>query len=172
MSSDVKTWVSRVPRWAWIVTGVVVLLLLIGLIAPLFINVDKFRPKIAAAIEAQTGRTVTLGTIHARLLPSAHIIVDGFTISNPKDFADGQLLTADQIRGGLTLTALIAGDIHVTSLKLVNPKLVLTQDELGHTNYTFPSQNGAARKLWQARRRNLRNLPAGLRWRQLTRLNW
>jgi AsmA protein len=144
MSSDVKTWASRVPRWAWITSGVVVLLLLIGLIAPLFINVDKFRPKIVAAIQAQTGRQVTLGTIHARLLPSAHIVVDGFTISNPKDFVDGQLLTADQIRGGLTLTALLAGDIHVTSLKLVNPKLVLMQDELGRTNYTFPSQSAAA----------------------------
>lgn len=143
MSSDLKNWASRVPRWAWITSGVIALLLLIGLIAPLFINVDKFRPKIAAAIEAQTGRQVTLGTIHARLLPSAHIIVDGFTISNPKDFAGGQLLTADQIRGGLTLTALLAGDIHVTSLKLVNPKLVLMQDELGHTNYTFPSQTAA-----------------------------
>jgi len=143
MNSEVRTWASRMPRWAWITSGVVVLVLLIGLIAPLFINVDKYRPRISAAIEAQTGRQVTLGTIHARLLPSAHIIVDGFTISNPKDFAEGQLLTADQIRGGLTLTALLAGDIHVTSLKLVRPKLVLTQDELGRTNYTFPSQSGA-----------------------------
>jgi len=144
MTFDLKTWASRVPRWAWIASGVVVLLLLLALIAPLFINVDKFRPKIAAAIEAQTGRQVTLGTIHARLLPSAHIVVDGFTISNPKDFAGGQLLTADQIRGGLTLTALLGGDIHVTSLKLVRPTLVLTQDELGRTNYTFPSQNASA----------------------------
>ena len=144
MTSDFKTWASQVPRWVWITSVAVVLLLLIGLIAPAFINVDKYRPKIIAAIEAQTGRQVTLGTIHARLIPSAHIIVDGFTISNPKDFAAGQLLTADQIRGGLTLTALLAGDIHVTSLKLVNPKLVLTQDELGRTNYTFPSQSNPA----------------------------
>jgi uncharacterized protein involved in outer membrane biogenesis len=144
MTFDFKAWASRVPRWARITTAAMLLLLLIGLIAPLFINVDKYRPKIVAAIEAQTGRQVTLGTIHARLIPSAHIVVDGFQISNPKDFASGQLLTADQIRGGLTLTALLAGDIHVTSLKLVNPKLVLTQDELGRTNYTFPSQSSPA----------------------------
>src|ERR1700733_2111343 len=144
MNSGAKTWASRVPRWAWIISGIVALVLLIGLIAPLFINVDKFRPRITTAIEAQTGRQVTLGTIHARLLPSAHIIVDGFQISNPNDFAAGQFLSADQIRGGLTLMALLRGDIHVTSLKLVRPKLALMQDELGHTNYTFPSQSGAA----------------------------
>jgi uncharacterized protein involved in outer membrane biogenesis len=143
MNSEAKTAASRFPRWAWITFGIVLLLLLIGLIAPLFINVDKFRPRIAAAIEAQTGRQVTLGAIHARLLPSAAVTVDGFQLSNPKDFADGQLLSADQVRGGLTLTALLRGDIHVTSLKLVRPKLVLTQDELGHTNYTFPAEGGA-----------------------------
>jgi len=143
MNSNLKAWVSRLPRWAWISAGIVALVLLIGVIGPLFINVDKYRPRIAAAIEAQTGRQVTLGAIHARLLPSAAMIVDGFQISNPKNFADGQLLSADQIRGGLTLTALVRGDIHVTSLKLVRPKLVLTQDELGRTNYTFPSESGA-----------------------------
>jgi uncharacterized protein involved in outer membrane biogenesis len=143
MNSDAKTWASRLPRWAWITIGIVVLVLLVGLIAPLFINVDKFRPRIAAAIEAQTGRQVTLGAIHARLLPSAAVTVDGFQLSNPKDFAEGQLLSADQIRGGLTVLALLRGDIHVTSLKLVRPKLVLTQDELGRTNYAFPAQTAA-----------------------------
>ncbi len=144
MNSGAKSWASRVPRWAWIISSIVSLVLLIGLIAPLFINVDKFRPRIAAAIEAQTGRQVTLGAIHARLLPSAAVTVDGFKLSNPNDFAAGQFLSADQIRGGLTLMALLRGDIHVTSLKLVRPKLVLTQDELGHANYTFPPQSGAA----------------------------
>jgi AsmA protein len=118
-----------------------VLVLLIGIIAPLFINVDKYRPQIAAAIEKQTGRQVTIGAIHARLLPSAAVVVDGFQISNPKDFANGELLSVEQIRGGLTLLALLHGDIHLTSLKLVRPKLVLTQDEKGRTNYTFPSES-------------------------------
>jgi AsmA protein len=144
MNSGAKTWASRLPPWAWITAAIVVIVLLIGLIAPLFINVDKFRPRIVAAIEAQTGRQVTLGAIHARLLPSAAVTVDGFQLSNPKDFEDGQLLSADQVRGGLTVLALLRGDIHVTSLKLVRPKLVLTQDELGRTNYTFPLQSSAA----------------------------
>jgi len=138
--TNTKSIASRLPRWAWITGGIVVLILLIGLIAPLFINVDKYRPQIAAALAKQTGRQVTIGAIHARLLPSASVVVDGFQISNQKDFASGQLLSVDEIRGGLTLLALLHGDIHLTSLKLVRPKLVLTQDEKGRTNYTFPSQ--------------------------------
>ena len=138
--ANTKSISSRLPRWAWITGGIVVLALLVGLIAPLFINVDKYRPQIEAAIEKQTRRQVTIGAIHARLLPSAAVVVDGFQISNQKDFANGQLLSVDEIRGGLTLLALLHGDIHLTSLKLVRPKLVLTQDEKGRTNYTFPSE--------------------------------
>ena len=112
-------------------------------------------------------RQVTLGAIHARLLPSAAVTVDGFKLSNPNDFAAGQFLSADQIRGGLTLMALLRGDIHVTSLKLVRPKLVLTQDELGHANYTFPPQSGARefRKLGGRPRK----VPADFSKMQLTR---
>jgi len=138
--TNAKTTSKRIPRWAWITGGIVLLIILIGLIVPLFINVDKYRPQIAAAIEKETGRQVTLGAIHARLLPSAAVVVDGFQLSNQKDFASGQLLAVDEIRGGLTLLALFHGDIHLTSLTLVRPKLVLTQDESGRTNYTFPSE--------------------------------
>lgn len=142
--SGAKTGSPRARRWLWIVGGAIAVVLLVGFIAPMFINVDKYRPRIEAAIEAQTGRQVTLGAIHARLLPSVAVIVDGFQLSNPKDFASGELLAVDQIRGGLTLSSLLRGDIHVTSVKLVRPRLVLTQDENGHPNYTFPAQNGAA----------------------------
>lgn len=135
---------ARKRRWPWIVGGIAVLFLLIALIAPMFINVDKYRPEIASAISNATGRQVTLGAIHARLLPSVAVVVDGFQLGNPKGFAAGNLISVEQIRGGLTLTALLHGDIHVTSIKLVNPKLALMEDENGQTNYTFPAEIGAS----------------------------
>ncbi len=130
-------------RWMWILGGIVVLILLIGLIVPMFINVDKYRPQIEAAISGATGRTVTLGAIHARLLPSASVVVDGFQMGNPKDFAGGNLLSVEQIHAGVSLMPLLHGDIHVTSVTLVHPELDLLQDENGRTNYTFPTQADA-----------------------------
>jgi AsmA protein len=130
-------------RWLKIAGGIVVLILLIMLIAPLFINVDKYRPQIEAAIAERTGRQATLGTIHVRLLPTATAIVDGVQLGNPKGFATGNLLSVDEIKGGLSLGALLHGDIHVTSLTLVHPKLTLEQDENGQVNYSFPSETNA-----------------------------
>jgi uncharacterized protein involved in outer membrane biogenesis len=130
----------RKHRWLKIAGGVIVLLLLIALIIPLFINVDKYRPQIEAAIAERTGRQAKLGSIHVRLLPTATAVVDGFQLGNPKDFAAGNLLSVDEIKGGLSLGALLHGDIHLTSLTLVHPKLTLVQDENGQVNYSFPSE--------------------------------
>jgi AsmA protein len=129
----------RKRRWLWILGGLIMLILLIGLIVPMFINVDKYRPEIEAAISGATGRKVSLGTIHARLLPSASVVLDGFQLSNPSDFASGNLLSMDQVQAGVSLLPLLHGDIHVTSVTLVRPKLDLLQDENGKTNYTFPA---------------------------------
>lgn len=143
MSPAENSVAPRKRRWPWILASAVATVLIIGLLAPLFINVDKYRPQITAAISDATGRQVTLGAIHARLLPTAAVIVDGFELGNPKDFAPGSLLSVEKVRGGLTLSALLRGDIHVTSVTLVNPKLILEQDENGQTNYAFPSETSA-----------------------------
>jgi AsmA protein len=143
MSTTQETSKSKKRRWIWILGGIVVLFLLVAMIVPLFINVDKYRPEIEAAISGATGRKVTLGTIHARLLPSASVVVDGFQLSNPKDFAAGNLLSMDQVQAGVSLMPLLHGDIHVTSVTLVRPKLDLLEDENGRTNYTFPTQTDA-----------------------------
>jgi len=134
---------TRKRRWLWITGGAVVLVLLIALIVPLFINVDKYRPQIEAAIAERTGRQATLGAIHVRLLPTIAAVVDGFQLGNPKDFAEGNLLAVDEIKGGLALGALLHGSIHVTSVTLVNAKLTLMEDENGQTNYSFPSETNA-----------------------------
>jgi uncharacterized protein involved in outer membrane biogenesis len=127
-------------RWVRLAGGAVVLILLIALIVPLFINVDKYRPQIEAAIAGRTGRQATLGAIHVRLLPTATAVVDGVQLGNPKDFAAGSMLSVDEIKAGLALSALLRGDIHVTSVTLVHPKLILVQDENGQVNYSFPSE--------------------------------
>jgi hypothetical protein len=131
---------NRTRRWLMIAGGAVAFVLLLGLILPLFINVDRWRPDIVAAIAERTGREVTLGKIHARLLPTAAIVVDGFQLGNPKDFGGGNLLSVVRIHAGVTLLPLLGGHIHITSVTLDRPELNLTENQDGHTNYTFPKE--------------------------------
>ena len=129
---------SRFPLWAKILVSVFVVLLLIVVAVPYFVNVDRYREPIADAITKQTGRKVTLGAIHARIFPGAGVTVSELHIGNPPGFPSGDLVGADEIRVNVALAPLLHGVIHVNSVDLVRPKLVLLTESSGKNNYTLP----------------------------------
>src|SRR5580692_2544401 len=128
---------SGFPLWAKIVAGLVVLLILVVVAVPYFVNVDRYRDTISEAIAKQTGRKVSLGPIHARLFPGAGVSVSDLHIGNPDGFPSGDLIGADEIRVNVELAPLLHGTIHVTSVDLVRPKLTVLTDNSGKNNYTF-----------------------------------
>jgi uncharacterized protein involved in outer membrane biogenesis len=137
---------SRFPLWAKILLGLFVVLLLVVLAVPFFLNVDSYRSTIAEAIAKQTGRKVTLGPIHARLFPGVGVTVTELHIGNPAGFPAGDLVGADEIRVNVALAPLLHGVIHVNSVDLVRPKLILLTDSRGKNNYTFESTDSTAAK--------------------------
>src|SRR5579863_5700574 len=134
---------SRFPLWAKILLGLFVVLVLVALAAPYFLNVDRYRGTIADAIAKQTGRKVTLGAIRARLFPGVGVTVAQLHIGNPAGFPPDDLVSADEIRVNVALGPLLHGIIHVNSVDLVRPKLVLLTDGSGKNNYTFDSADPA-----------------------------
>ena len=140
-SSNPKS--SGFPLWAKVLVGVFVVLLLIALAIPYFLNVDRYRDTIADALAKQTGRKVTLGAIHARILPGVGVTLDSFHIGNPPGFPTGDLIGADEIRVNVALAPLLHGTIHVNSVDVVRPKLTLLTDSSGKDNYTFTTESAA-----------------------------
>src|SRR6202451_4466762 len=106
-TSSPETKSSRFPLWAKILVGLFVVLLLVALAVPYFLNVDRYRDTIADAIAKQTGRKVTLGPIHARLFPGAGVTVSDLHIGNPSGFPVGDLLSADSIGVNVALAPLL-----------------------------------------------------------------
>ncbi|HSZ19155.1 MAG TPA: AsmA family protein [Candidatus Acidoferrum sp.] len=136
-SSTPVTKSGRFPFWARILLSVFVLILLVAMAVPYFLNVDRYRDTIASAIEKQTGRKVALGAIHARVFPEAGVTVSDLHIGNPPGFPAGDLVGADEIGVNVALAPLLHGTIHVNSVDLVRPKLVLLTNSAGKNNYTF-----------------------------------
>jgi uncharacterized protein involved in outer membrane biogenesis len=134
----------RFPRWAKMLLGIVVVLILIALALPYFLNVDRYRQSITEALTKQTGRTVSLGEIRARILPGIGVTLDQLHVGNPAGFPAGDLISADEIRVNVALSPLLHGVIHVNSVDLVRPKLTLLTDAAGKNNYTFSSSEPAA----------------------------
>ena len=131
------------PLWAKLLIAALVVLVLIVLAVPYFLNVDRYRDTIATALAKETGRKVSLGPIHARLFPSAGVSVADLHIGNPADFPAGDVVSAGEIRVNVALAPLIHGIIHVNSVDLVNPKLVVLSDSAGKNNYTFTPTEAA-----------------------------
>src|SRR3989442_12093775 len=125
---------KRVTRWLWALMIALVLMVAAGLILPYFLDADRYRTLIAAAIESETGRTVSLGKIRLRLLPRVGFVVEAFRLGNPPGFGEGNVLTVDAIRGNLALGPLLRREVQLSSLELVRPKLVLLEDDRGQTN--------------------------------------
>jgi len=126
-------------RSRWVKIGIVVvgLMLVAGMVLPYFLDADRYRPTIASAIEEATGRKAVVGKIQARLLPSPGFSVDGFQLSNPPGFAEGNLLEVETVRGSLTWGAIFGGELKLTAVELVKPKLTLLEDDREGTNYSF-----------------------------------
>src|ERR1700682_6172008 len=133
----------RFPVWAKIVLGLLALLVILALAVPYFLNVDRYRDTIASAIEAQTGRHVTLGKIRAKLLPGVGFVVEDLHIGNPQGFPAGDVVAAEAIRGNVAIGPLLHSIVHINSLELVRPKLTLVSDSNGKNNYTFTSSTPA-----------------------------
>src|SRR5208282_4369913 len=94
----VPHWRDSMPRWAKIVLIVFGVIVVIGLLVPYMVNVDRFRPQIEAEVQKQTGRKLEMGALRARLLPTVGATIENVTLGPPAGFADVNLLTADSIR--------------------------------------------------------------------------
>lgn len=145
MPSSSPSFFSKLPRWAWFAIGGVVLLLLVGLILPVFLNVDHYRSDIVAAIEKGTGRKASIEKISARFIPSPSVVISGVKLGNPSGFPQGDLLAVEAIYGSLAWGPLFSGNIKITSLEIVRPRITLLENSQGRTNYDF-SQPGASKK--------------------------
>jgi uncharacterized protein involved in outer membrane biogenesis len=134
---------SRPLKILGIVVGVVLVILLL---VPFLIDVDKYRPRITAEVESRTGRKLEIGKIRARLLPTAGFTIEDVTLGPPVGFADVNLLKADKVSGSVSLSALFRGEVDVSSIEIEKPHVVLATDERGRTNYDFSAPASAGHK--------------------------
>ena len=127
---------NRLPTWLRILLVGVILILAAGLLLPYVLDADQYRTLIVSMIESQTRRKATIGKIRARLLPHVGFVAEGFHLSNPPGFAEGEMLSAGAIRGNLAWGPLLRREFQLTSVELERPKLTLLEDDSGQTNYS------------------------------------
>lgn len=130
----------------------VALVVVVLLAAPLLIDAESFKPRIAAAIRDVTGRELAIaGPVKLRLLPSPVVEAADIKLSNMPGGKAASMVEAKSLRLAVGVFSLLAGRLDVSELKLVEPRIALEVTADGRANYDFsppasqqPAAAGAA----------------------------
>jgi hypothetical protein len=96
----------------------VLVLALLALFAPPFINVSRFRTRIVQSMEQALGRKVTVGSVNLQLLPRPGFELHNLVIGDDPAFGAEPMLRADEVAARLRLASLWRGRLEVASLNL------------------------------------------------------
>jgi uncharacterized protein involved in outer membrane biogenesis len=118
-----------------VVLVVVVLLAGLAIIVPLLVDVDRYRPQVAAQIEEAMGKPTQIGRLTLTVFPRLSIRADDFALGNSPPYPSGPLVKARRIYAVFNARALWNRQIVITSLELDDPDIRLLSDGRGHWNF-------------------------------------
>jgi AsmA protein len=125
----------------------VALLALAGLAIFLFVDPNSFKPRIADAVRAATGRELALkGPITIALSLQPTLRASDVSFSNPPGFSRPQMATLSRVEAQLALWPLLQGRYEIIRLDLVEPDVSLETNAAGQTNWKMspPARPAAA----------------------------
>lgn len=128
-----------------IVAAVVVCLILAIIIAPLVIDVNKYRPQIEDQVTKATGRPFTLGgEIKPSLFPWVGISLADLHLGNPSGFKEKDFVSVDFFEARIKLLPILSGNYEFKRFILKGPKIVVVKQKNGRLNLEgLTSQNAA-----------------------------
>ncbi len=122
------------------VSGVLGLLALIGIgvgVLALALPADLVRDRVAAEVERQTGRKLTIGSTRVSFTSGAAVTLSRVSLSAPPAMGGSPLLTADRLEINLALLPLVLREVKVERLSLLRPVLDLRVDAQGRRSWDF-----------------------------------
>jgi AsmA protein len=133
---------SRTLRNILIAIGVLVVLLII---APFLIPVNRFRPTIEEKASAALGRKVQVGDLSLSLLGGALTAKD-LSIGDDPKFSPSPFLTAKSLSVGVEMMPLIfSKQLNVTGITIDEPQVTLLKNPKGDWNYSSIGGNSGGR---------------------------
>jgi AsmA protein len=128
-----------------IVVGIVIAVLVVAAVAaPLFINVDSFRPELEKRLSAALSRPVHIGKLEASIFRGG-ATAENIVIADDPAFNKGDFLKASSLTVGLRLIPLVfSHEINVTSIAVEKPEIVLLRNSAGKWNYSSLGAHSAA----------------------------
>src|SRR5258707_3962694 len=91
--------------------------IVLGVLLPPYINVNRWRPRIAGALAGAIGRDVTVGSVTLRLLPQPGFTLSRFAIADDASFSAEPVVRADEVTAALRLSSLLPSRLAIAQLR-------------------------------------------------------
>jgi AsmA protein len=148
---------SRTLRNILIAVGVLVVILII---VPFLVPVNRFRPTIEEKMSAALGRKVQIGDLGLSLLGGALTAKD-LSIGDDPKFSPSPFLTAKSLRVGVEMMPLIfSKQLNVTGITIDEPQVTLLKNSAGDWNYSSIGSSGSSSPSTAAKG-DAKQVPAG-----------
>lgn len=112
-----------------------ILLLVVLLTAPFFIDANRYKTMIVGQAEKAIGRHIEIGELHASLFPWVGVRINDVHIANPQDFGAGDMLQAKSLDVQVAVLPLLGGKYKIERFVLDGPKLQLGRTAEGISNW-------------------------------------
>ena len=124
------------------ILGIVIVVLIILVIAiPFFIDANTFKPKLESELTSALGRKVTLGNLSLSLW-SGSVTADNIAIADDPHFSTSPFVQAKALKIGVEMVPLIfSKTVNVTHLTLDHPQISLVKSPNGE-KWNFSSLGG------------------------------
>jgi len=123
----------------WIVGSFAVVIVILAL-AWVVIPKERIINFALNQVEAQIGRTVTVGgDADLKIFPNLAVVADQVSVANADGSDQATMMSAERLNISVSVTALLQGDIVISRLSLIRPDILLERDEAGRANWIFGS---------------------------------
>src|SRR3954469_10944237 len=120
------------------------ILILIALLLPFLVNVDKLRPEVQKQASDALGREVTIGELKLAVF-SGGVTANDISIADDPTFSQQAFVKAKSLDVGVDLMPLIFSKaLHVNTLTLQEPEIHLIKTAGGKWNYSSIGTKSAA----------------------------
>jgi AsmA protein len=127
---------SRPLRWvAVILGGLFALLLTAAVVLPRIVDLQRFAPLVSGQVQALTGRTVALGPITLRILPTPAVSVASIAVHEGEKYPGRDAVRLRRLSIHLRVLPLLRGRFDFGTIVLEEPVITLIRDRQGHWSY-------------------------------------
>src|SRR6202166_5124711 len=129
---------SRRKIAVWLVVIATCLLAGMVFLAPIFFNLDRYRPEVISYFEQNTGKKVEIERLALTFFPQITVHMYGFGVKSPPLFPPSYIVKVARTDAVFAFWPLLRRQVVISSVVLEDPEINLVSDPDGPWNFENP----------------------------------